>query len=391
VIPLGLTAAQQAALHDTLVGHHSIRVSVYLMNLSGSKLADISNRLIDGQVNVDGDADITRSCTLSLLDVDRSLSLDSDSPDSGALYVDRMIQVQYAVKDAASGSSWVTIPLFTGPVVKVDRDDAVISVECQGKELLGMGQVWTPRTYKKGTRKTEVMQSILQGCGETKFNFPEYSTPIPSDYAIGRDNTPWGVAKYLANGMGLQLFYDGRGVARLRARPQTSVFRFRAGDNGSILSSPKVTYTLDNLKNIVWVRGSINPGSGGLSEYKIGAVAQAPAAHPLSPVRLGRNGKPRYLLEIYDNSTITSKSEAQRFANSILASHLLQSVDVAFDAFPLPHLEEMDVCRYDTPQASNAFRAVKFSIPLLAGGVMAVGYNRRVSVRARVGRLQRMA
>jgi hypothetical protein len=83
---------------------------------------------------------------------------------------------------------------------------------------------------------------------------------------------------------------------------------------------------------------------------------------------------------VYENNTIWSKLEAEGFAKSILASKLLQSVDVQFDAFPLPHLEPMDVCRFDTDQASSAFRATKFSIPLTAGGVMSIGYLKRLGV-----------
>jgi hypothetical protein len=394
VIPLGLSASVQTALNAALTTHHSIHVTVALMTLTGAKLANLSGAVVDGQVNIDADADVTRSCTLSLLDPTRSMGFDSGSPSDGALYLDRMIQVNYSVKVLALGI-WVTIPLFTGPVVKMDRADDVINVECQGKELLAMGQVWKPRTYPKGWRKVDVIQSVLQTmAGETKFSFPDgvLSPLLPSDYAIGRMNTPWGVAKHVATGMNLQLFYDGRGVCRLRERPQRSVYRFRTGDDEAVMTPPRISYAIENLRNTVWVRGSIDPGSGGLSVYKFGAVANAPASHPLSAANLGRNGVPRYLVEEYVNSSITTQSEAQRFANSILASRLLESVSVEFDSLPIPHLEPMDVCRIDTDQYSNAFRFTKASIPLVAkeDTFMSVGYTNRVSAQPRISRLGRM-
>lgn len=389
VIPLGLSSANQGLLNDALVGDHSIYVTVALLNLSGAKLSDLSWRLLDGQVNVDADAEVTRSCTLSLLDPDRSMAFDSTSPSDGAIYLDRMIQVNYSVKSRAM-SAWATIPVFTGPVVKMSRTDDVVNVECQGKELLGMSEVWLPRTYPKGWKKRDVIQSILQTrAGETKFSFPEYTAQLPASYAIGRLNTPWGVAKHLADGMGLQLFYDGRGTCRLRSRPQVSTWRFKAGNGGSVTAAPQIAYTIDDLKNTVWVHGSINPG-GGLSEYKIGAVATTPAANALSATKLGRNGVPRYLVQEYVNSSITTQAEAQRFANSILASKQMQSVDVQFESLPIPHMDPMDVARLDIDQYSAAFRMTRWSIPLVVGSSMSVGFLNRVNARERIYKLARM-
>jgi hypothetical protein len=384
VIPLPISSATKQIFHDTLVDHHSIYVSVRVLNLAGASLSDESWRLIDGQVDIDYTATVTRSCAVSLLDPNRSMAFDSASPVGGALYLDRMIQIVYSVRTSVG---WVEVPLFTGPVTKLSRSDDIVNVECQGKEVLAMGQVWNPRTYPKGWRKVDVIQSILQTrAGETKFTFPDVSSKLPVDYAVGRMNTPWGVAQHLASGMSLQLFYDGRGVCRLRPLPQTSVYHFRSGDNQAVLSTPQLTYTIDDLKNTVWVRGATSTAtSGNFGTIKIGAVANAPAGHPLSASRLGRNGVPRYLVEEYENASITTKSEAQRFADSILNQRLLESVDVAFDSVPIPHLEPGDVCWLITDEYSSAFRFTRGSIPLVASDEsrMSVGYLAKVSLNAR--------
>jgi hypothetical protein len=376
VIPLGLSASGLAQLNTALASSHSISISVYVLNMAGAKMADLSQRFLDGQVNVNATADVTRSCTLSLLDPERSLQFDSDSPSDGAIYVDRMIQVNYSVRSPTM--SQVTIPVFTGPLVKMARTDDVVNLEAQGKESLGMGMVWSPRTYTKGWRKVDVIMSILQTrAGETKFSFPELAEQLPGNYSIGRENTPWGVAKNVATGMGLHLFYDGRGVARLERYPQTSAFHFKTGDGGTVMTTPDVTYSTENLKNTILVKGAVPKGGKTPIEY----AAFAPASHPLSPWRLGRNGIPRYLVEIIENSSVTSLATARELAERVLRDRLLQEVEVKFDALPIPHLEESDVVRVYTDEFNNAFRLNEFSIPLTTKGLMSVGYRNRVSVQ----------
>lgn len=376
MIPLGLSTSGLAQLNAALASHHSISISVYVLNMAGAKMADLSARFLDGQVNINATAAVTRSCTLSLLDPERSLQFDSNSPSDGAVYVDRMVQVQYSVRSPTM--SQVTIPVFTGPLVKMSRTDDVVNIEAQGKESLGTGMVWSPRTYTKNWRKRDVIMSILQTrAGETKFSFPDFDEKLTVNYSIGRENTPWGVAKHIATGMGLHLFYDGRGVARLERYPQTSVFHFKTGNGGTVMTAPEVTYSTENLKNTILVKGAVPKGAKTPIEYP----AFAPLSHPLSPWKLGRNGTPRYLVETIENTSIKSIAQARELAERVLRDRLLQEVDVRFDALPIPHIEESDVVRVYTDEFNSAFRLNEFSIPLTTKALMSVGYRNRVSVQ----------
>lgn len=364
MIPLGLTAQEVRDLHETLTGTHSVNVTVQVLNLSGDRLADVSSRLLSGQVNIDDTKPITRSCTLSLFDSARSLHFDSDAPTDGALYVDRMIKVVYSVKEAGA-INWTDIPLFCGPISSMDRTDDVVNIEAQGKESLAMGAAWKTRTYKRNQYRTAVIRSILEDLtGETRFTFPSHSARLPADISVGRTSVPWSVARRLAVGVDLQLFYDGRGVVRLRPKTASSMFTFASGDSGSVLTVPQITYSTENLKNVVWVRGA----------RKVSVIRSAPRSHPLSPWRLGRNGVPRYLLEAITDTSIRTNAEAVRVANSHLNDALLSAVEVSFDAMSIPDLEPGDVARVTTDDFSNTFRVHQFSIPLVVGGQMSVGY-----------------
>jgi len=347
------------------------------MTLSGARVSDLSDRLISGQVNVDYTADVTRNCTIQLMDPNRTLSFETDSADEGAIYMDRMIRVIYSVK-VPQMNAWVDIPIFCGPVVSMDRDDDVINVEAQGKETLAKGAAWRTFTRKKNTNKVNVIRDILKELsGENKFDLVETTSKLPKDYSLGRESIPWDAAKSLASGLSRQLFYDGRGYCKLRSLPGTPVFTFKSGDGGTVLSAPQISYDSTEAKNIVLVKGGVPKGA----KTALSVYVAAPSSHPLSPQKLGRNGVPRYLLEVIEDDAIRTKTEAEEKAGAVLNDKLLQTVDVSFDAMPIPHLEPGDMVRIQTEEYATTFRMREFSIPLVAGDSMSVGYQKRMAVR----------
>ncbi|MEU3599897.1 hypothetical protein ABZ714_14395 [Streptomyces sp. NPDC006798] len=343
-------------------------------------MSDLSDRLIAGQVNVDASADISRNCTMQLLDPNRTLTFETDSPDDAAIYMDRMIRVIYSVK-VPQMNAWVDIPVFCGPVVSMDRDDDIINIEAQGKEVLAKGAAWRTFTRKKNTNKVNLVRDILKELsGEDKFDFAELAYKIPADYSLGRESIPWDTAKSLTQSMARQLFYDGRGYCRMRSLPGTPVFTFSSGDGGTVLTSPKVSYDSSEAKNTILVKGGVPKGA----KSPVSASVSAAFTHPLSPFRLGRNGVPRYLLEVIQDDAIRTVSEAQALADKRLEENLLQTVEVSFDVMPIPYLEPEDLVRINTEEFSATFRLREFTIPLIAGEAMSVNYTKRTSLgRAR--------
>lgn len=379
MISLGLTAAQQQLLVQTLAGNHSVFVRVSITDFAGNRISEISDRMMSGQVDMDASQAVSRTCLLTMLDPAKSLSFDSDSPEDGALWHDRMIKVQYEVHGPLL-ANWVSIPLFHGYIVKLSRDDAVVSIEAQGKELFGLDTVaWNPYTFKKGANRVQCIRDILTNdMGETKFTFPETSGRLPKDYSLGKETHPWHAARSLGTSENCALFYDGRGVAVLRRKTANPIFTFTDGDGGTITSSPKVAFSSDGLKNVVWVKGGVPAGGKKAVEW----TEAAPATNPMSPARLGRNGVPRYMLESITEDTLRTTAEAKALAQSTLAQALLQQVDVSFDAMVNPLLEEWDTVRIATDEFNTNFVLTKFTIPLVVDDstTMSIGYNKRVVV-----------
>lgn len=396
---LPLSATQRKAYEALIVSHHSIEVGLTVMDLAHNQLSSVSKRLLDGQVTFDATQDITRGLQLDLLDPSGALHLDSNSPDAGALFADRMIQVRYTIINPA-GTVRYGNNVFTGPITKLDRSGAALSLECLGKEIFGMSRAWNEKTYKKGEKVTGAIRSILVDIiGENKLSIPNLSAKLPRNVSVGGDKLPWPTAKQLAASIGYQLYYDGSGIARMRKMPSgASVWTFRGESGGSIKSEPEIGFDIDNVINAVevWGKKPEKPKKGKTAKKRPHYRVVAARSHPLSPWNLGGSGasgqrKPRYLPDVIEDDSITTDSEAKARGNKRLASGLLESVEVKFDSLVLPQLEENDVVRVATDNFATNFRLRQFALPLTAGAQMSVGYVKNVkpnksAIRARSAR-----
>lgn len=376
---LGLTRAELRIYHRTLRYPHTLRIRVAVLNLEGEQLASISPRVLDGQIVVDRRGPVKRVLTMTFLDPKHALNFDSDSPDDGALYRDRMLRVYYSVRVPDLGKHVTAVP-FTGPVVKFSRQGATVTVEAHSKERQAMGNLWRPLTLKKGTPKVDAIQTIMERTGETEFRFPSLKSRLPKTRSLGRMAKPWNAARRIARSMDRQLFYDGRGTLHLRQMPSKVGFTFNAGPQGEVVGEPSITVDMDGFKNKILMVGGKPKGA----KHRVRGHATAPDRHPLSPVKLGRNGEPYYEVERRENDHLRSKKECHRRAERILEDRLRASVDVAFDSVPIPHLDEGDLVRLRTVDGTVVeFRLDRFVLPLTTpaeggdGPTMTVGYLKR--------------
>lgn len=382
---MGLTSKERALYEATLRSTHTRRINVQVLDLNENVLSSLTPVVTGGQVTVDLDAEVTRSLTLEFLDPHHAVNFDTSSPDDGALYADRMIRVRYGVfVPGLDRDVWCSV--FTGPVTGLSRSDGAVSVEAQGKESLGLGGVWRPLTLQKGMRAVGAIWVVLhERGGETSFDLPEVYTSagkpvtLPRTRSLDRDASIWGTARNIAWTIGRHLFYDGRGVARLRQWPHSVQYTFRDGDGGDVLTTPSVEYALGDIKNVVEVKGQPPQGKKGV----VWGSAIAPKDHPLSPFRLRRNGAWRYLVESIEDQNVRTKKDAEKRAKEVLEEKLLETVNVSFDSLPIVHLDPGDKVRVQTSGFTSSFRLRQFAIPLNPEGapVMSVGYFKRLSPR----------
>lgn len=378
----GRSIAQDNAYLALLCDHHSIEVTMTLLDLDMNEVpgGEISARLEDGQVTFDADADITRGLDLDLLDPTGALHLDSNSPDAGAMFADRMIRVKHHVINPLRTVRYTT-PLFTGPITSLERNGIEVKAECQGKEIFGLSPTWNEKTFKKGSNLVGVIRVLLRDyMGETHYNLPSSGAitrkTLPRNVSVGGDDKlPWKVAKDLAASEGYQLYFDGMGVCQMRPVPRGSVFTFRTGPGGSVKSDPDIGFDITKVINAVEVFGKKPTKKKGKPQkarphYRI----VAPRSHPLSPWALGRTGRPRYLPRIIEDDGVTTNAEAKKYAQRELARGLLESVDVAYTTVTIPSIEELDIVTIKTSKFTAQHRARKFAVGLRSSASASMGY-----------------
>jgi hypothetical protein len=358
--------------------NHRVDVILMLMDLSHNHISEHSDRLLAGQVNIDTTADITRNASFDLRDPLHKLKLDDHAPADGSIFFTKMFRIIF-VFSPPDNSEHYPIPIFTGPVTGATRNGPVLTVECQGKEVLAMGPVWGAKTLKEGIKKVSAILKVMGWAGENKFHFIDKDARLGDPISAKREKkfSFWILSRKIASGMNLQLFYDGRGILQLRRKPAKSVYEF--GDD-VLMSEPQVQYALnDEFCNVIIVIGGKPKGRKKKIKYRL----VAPRSHPLSPKNLGRNGTSRHIPRVIEDDTIKSKKAAKALAKRELSHALLESVQVSFDSLPVPFLEELDMCRFRSDTSAGQFRLQQMSIPLTVDGVSTIGYTRNVTPRHR--------
>jgi len=385
MIGLGLTATESAAYVQALATSYQLRVRVQVMDTTHKVLDEVSDMLQSGQVTVDTSRDITRSASLELLDPKGVLPFDSNAPYDAALFMDRMLRITYGIRSPGLLDDWVDCPVFTGPISKLSRSGPVVNVECLGKEWLAQRPAWLTKNYRIGTRRTAIIKDLLSSItGETRFNIDDWTLKTAHVFGVTRETDVWSLAKRMAAGR--LLYYDGNGTLVCRPALARSVYTFKQGTGGTLLSDPEIDYQADEVRNIVWVVGGVPKGA----KYPVQHTAYADKNHPMSAQSLGRNGKARHLVEKIEDNDLLKESDCKERAEAELTRFLQLYVSVGFDAIPVPFLEEHDAVTVQTDRFSQRFGLDQFVIPLVAGASSSVGYvERRTANKSKIRRTRK--
>lgn len=366
------------AWRDTLTHTHQRRIRVKVMNLGHTTKAWIDD-VLDGQVTIDvTNRECTRVCNLRLLDPSQSIGMEPDDASSAPVHLRRMVQVLYEVQ--VPGYGWVSCPVFTGPVVEMDRDGAEVSLVAEGKERLALGSFGHGHTWAKKRKKVEVIREILELAGEApaRIHLPPLKNTLSKPFNVGRAEKPWVQARKLARSLGedgLELFYDGRGHVRARRISASPVRPFV--DDDWLMTPVRQDRPKIEFFNGWIVNGANPPGDKPrVSSLLVGL----PDRHPFSAQSLARNGKPYWKIREESRPQVKTKARATQIARKLRDEHIEANAQISFDMLPLPNVEEWDLLRAVDPLTGPAKVRVKQATIPLVGGAQTIGAIKRVSI-----------
>lgn len=361
-----LSPVEVGQLLRLLRSSHWVATTIDVLDLDHKFQGSLSSSFLSGSVNVDATAEVTRSMSAEFFESRMNVPIVPRSPSMGAAYQKRMLQATYHVWDRNHRFSF---PVFTGPIDKVDRDGEILKIECQGKEILSSGAIWSSKDYPSGWNKSSLIQDILTTMSGEAFYDIEPTDQITAEKTVlDRENsTVWSTVKSLAESMGKTAFYNGSGRLQIRSLPGSPALTV---DPTYALGDPQDSYSSESTANAVEVTGATPRGS----KKPLVAKVFAPDEHPLSAKNLGRNGVPRFLPIIEQNQDLKTQAAVENRADSLLREALLQSIDVAIPLIPIPGIDERDLIRFEFPDFSADVRVKQYTFPLLVGEVMSFGY-----------------
>lgn len=317
----------------------------------------------EGQVRMDYNAEIQRTCSLTLADPLGDLTPD-DMSDLLAvagneikvyrgLYLNdgTLEEVPLGVFDISSTDITESGDSHTIQIMGYDRSRAV-----------SRNKFTQPYVIAEGTTYTDAIRSlILSRFPAALFeqdNMP-YTTP---QIIFDVDRDPWKAAMSLAKDQGCDLSFNGDGVVVCTPTPDPatmeSVDNYHEGDDCTMLSISK-RWNDEEIVNYWIVTGESTNDEPPVS-------AEAKDTDPASPTYIyGPHG---IHLKRYKSNTVNTTDQAQQVANALLYQSLGSYETLRFSAIPNPALELNDVIHIERARIGVAARYVldKISIPLTA-------------------------
>lgn len=387
MLKLGLTAAEHRKFEATLVTDHETRPRINVLDMDNNFRTGMSPLLIDGQVDVDGKGELTsRTASVQLVDPDRTLHFDPDSPGDSTIYRNRHMRIFRDVLVPTVG--WVEVPLITGPCTAFHRDGALVDIEVSGGDYdWTTRNTWEELELHKGDQITDCIKRIIRKrCSATvRMSIPDLTGKryrLSKDKTLQRMSHPFLVAKKLARSIDRQLFVNAWGhVVMRRISHGKPVFIFTDGEGGAITTDPTRSFGDEDFFNGHLSHGRVLKGA----KKPLEAWAFLPRTHELSPWQMSTGGIPHRKVAETDNPGFRTRVDILEHARRRLHEDAEEAVRTEWESLVIPHLDAGDRVGIRTKIFHGNYNQWQFSIPLLPEGTQANGFNDAVSYGATRG------
>lgn len=326
--------AVSALFLASLRGSHAMisRARVCAPGQTGTSPAGTEIPIVDGDVRIDGDADIRGTLDLTTDGTGEWPHTTADllTPYGQEIYVERGI-------DYGNGQrEWVGLGYFR--IRDMEQDDPPDGpIRITGEDRMAAlidARLTAPRQFTSGTAYLTVFSTLV---GEV---YPGAAIDFDSGGStlLGRplicDEDRWRFLDDLAQALGKIWYWDYRGRLQVKTPPSPAspVWSVNAGADGVLIGSRRRITRVGAYNAVV--------ASGEALDSATPVRGIAYDADPLSPTYyLGTFGQvPKFI----NSPTITSTAQAQTAATAALAKRIGAPYTVDFSAIPNPALEPWD-------------------------------------------------
>lgn len=350
------------AFREAIVSCDQRAVVRAVVELDGSELGVLP--LTGGAVDCDG----TRDGAL------RSLSLTvSPHPDAFDWLATAGAEVVVARGLRLPDGTEELVPLgvFVMDADLEEAEDGTVTVSAGDRSRRISRARWTdPYVVPAGTAVGEALADLLRACwpgcpvGST-LQAADKTTGAKLAYLDGADSDPWKDARDLAASAGLDLYFDGDGVAQVRDTPDPEsdpvCWTYHSGDEAVVLGRTR-TAVLTKLYNGVVVTAE---GSGVATPRRGEAWDEDPNSPTYAYGPMGR--VPRF----YSSPLLTTQAEVDSAAQTMLARVKRPIEQASFSLLPNPAHEAFDVVEFvDADGVSSRFMFDVVSVPLDSSGAL---------------------
>lgn len=293
-----------------------------------------------------------------------------DGPDS-AFYWSRLLRVERGV-ESGSTAFWAPLGVFLIDTPSYERN--VLSISGADRVDRALKSKFTdPESYASGSAVGPVIQDILvdAGLGLERWSIDDGGSTLGATRNYEPDEERLSAAKTLATDFGLEVFADADGYVVIRPKrdPATlpSSWLFAEGSDSTLLGVSK-SWSRERFYNHVVVVGEsadiVPPVKG-----------EASITDPASPLRV--DGLMGDRLYTYKSAMITTVSQAQQVAATLLWEHALIEEELTVDHVPNPGLEAGDAVTITHPESrTTGLWAIDAITTPLAGGSARLNVHR---------------
>lgn len=318
--------------------------------------------IIDGNVQLDGSADVRASLDLTIRpDWWPSGPDDLITPYGNEIFIQRGVEI------VGQAPEWVSLGYFR--IDTVEQSDAprgAVRVTAQDR-MAGLieAHLLSPRQFAATATIASVYDSLVKEIYPSATISYDFTSTDTIDRTIVVESDRFGALKDLTRSLGKVMYWDHQGALQVVSMPDESVpvFEVAAGSGGVLITHNRAV-SRDGIYNATVVQGSA-------PDDKAPVVAIARDMNPKSRTYWnGRFGKvPR---EPYVSEWIVRKSQAEATAKALLRQSLGLPYVVDFTLVPNPALEPWDpvAVRYEDGQA-ELHTISTLNVPLVESAAMA--------------------